>query len=103
NAGKVGTGVGNVQGGTGPLDGVDHAVAVKAALVRRHQGARIAREIDRVPATGDPLQALAPGGHAALLAGIALVKRKLELTSLQGMTHGNAQPATHIEADPRPR
>ena len=53
-------------------------------------------------ATGDPLQAFAPGGDAALLAGIALVKRKLEFTSLQRLTHGNAQPATHIEADPRP-
>src|SRR4029077_12796755 len=30
------------------------------------------------------------------------VEGKLELTSLQRLTHGNAQPATHIEADPRP-
>ena len=89
--------IGHVPGPPGHLHRMDHAIAIKAALLGHDQRQRIAVEVDRMLAARHPLQALGPGRDAAALAGVALVERKVELATLDRAARLHAQSAAHVE------
>src|SRR5262245_56317626 len=103
DAGKAWAGIGHVPGAAGGLRGVDHAVAIKAALLGHAERQRIAAEIDRVLAARHPMQALGPGRDPAAFAGVALVEREIKLATLDRAARLHAQPAAHVEPQPRAR
>src|SRR5262245_42348333 len=98
NADEVGAGIGDVPGTTRGLERMDRPVAVEASLLEHGERQRLAAEIDGVTATGDPVQALGPGGDTPALAQVALEQPKVELTALERVAQIDAQSAAHVEA-----
>jgi hypothetical protein len=62
---------------------MDRTVAIEASLLEHGERQRLAPEIDWVTATGDPVQALGPGGDAAALSQVALEQPEVELAALE--------------------
>ena len=82
DASEIVTCICNVPGAPGRFDGVDHAIAIEAALVGHHERQWIAVIIDRMLLASDPMQTLGPGGDSASLAGFAFEQRQVELSAL---------------------
>src|SRR5262245_39152233 len=79
DADEIGAGIGDVPSAARSLERMDRPVAIEASLLEDGERQRLAPEIDRVTATGDPVQALGPGGDAAALSEVALEQPDIEL------------------------
>ena len=101
DAREIRAGIGDMPRAAGDLGGVDHAIAIEAALVERGERQRIAAEFHGCSRLVTQCRR---SGHAAIpppLAGVALVQGEVELAALQRLTHLHAAAAAHVEAQPR--
>src|SRR6185437_8284664 len=79
DAGEIVTCICNMPGAPCRFDGVDHAIAIEAALVGHHERQWIAVIVDRMLLARDPMQTLGPRRDSASLAGFALEQCEIEL------------------------
>src|SRR5262245_13358563 len=83
DADEIGAGIGDIPGTARSLERMDRTVAIEASLFEHGERQRLAPEIDRVAATGDPVQALCPRGDAAALPEVTLEQPEVELGALE--------------------
>ena len=103
NAENIGARVGDMPSAADRLKRIYRPVAVKAPLLEHGERQRIAAEIDRVAAAGDPVQTLWPGGNTTTLFHIALQQRDVEIAAFQGAAQLSAFSAAHMEPQARTR
>ena len=103
NAENTGAREGDVPGATHRLERMDRPIALKASLLEYGERQRIATEINRAAAAGDPVQTLAPGCDATGLFHIALQQREVEIAAFERAAQFRALSATHVEPQPRMR
>ena len=73
DAGEIGAGIRGVPAPPCGLDGVDHSIAIKAALFKHHQGHGVTVQVDAMPLACNPTQLLGPRRNYVASASVAFV------------------------------
>ena len=103
NAENIGASVCDMPRAPYRLERIYRPVAIQASLLEYGERQRIAAEIDRVTAAGDPMQTLGPGRNAASLFYFPLHQREVEIVAFERAAQLNALAAAHVEPQAGPR
>ena len=101
NAGKARRGIGHMPAPPGAFQRMDRAGAIEAAAGKADQRHGADLQIDRMGFAGDPVHALGPRRDAALLAGVALEQREVELAAFQIAPENQALVGSHVKPQAR--